>query len=134
MIDGLISGHLKGDPKSRTSSSGREFATALVRTSTRDGTTVFINVICFAPAAVAALIALQDGDSVALAGELTPKVYVPAEGEPRPSLDMVAHVVLSAYAVQRKRKATHHPQENDPPGSSSRSTGRDPELDDPIPF
>ena len=134
MIDALIAGHLKGAPKSRTSKGGRTFVTALVRTSTRDGITVFVNTICFAPAATAALLALEDGDSVALAGELTPKVYAPAEGEPRPSLDLLAHVVLSAYAVQRKRQATKSTSQPDSADSTHASAGRDPELNDRIPF
>ena len=52
-----------------------------------------------------ALLALQAGEPVALAGELTPKVWTPPGGEPRPVLDMVAHAVLTTYAVQRRRKA-----------------------------
>ncbi|MGB6488764.1 MAG: hypothetical protein WBE91_17930, partial [Steroidobacteraceae bacterium] len=55
--------------------------------------------------AVTALLALQDGDSGALAGELTPKVYTPQSGEPRPSLDLLAHAVLTEYHIARKRNA-----------------------------
>lgn len=105
MIDALIAGRLHGAPKSRTSSAGKPFATATVRTATRDGSAIFVSVITFEAAAVTALLALGDGDSVALAGELTPKVYTPQGGEPRPSLDLLAHAVLTEYHVQRKRRA-----------------------------
>lgn len=106
MIDGLIQGRLHGVPAQRTGASGRSFVTAKVRTPTTNGDAVFVNVICFSEAAQAALLALGDGDAVALAGELTPKVWQSKEGgEPRPALDMVAHSVLSAYHVQRKRQA-----------------------------
>lgn len=105
MIDALICGRLHGAPKSRTSSNGRPFATAVVRTATRAGEAIFVNTIVFAQPAVTALLALADGDSVALAGELTPKVFVPKQGEPRPSLDLLGHQVISPYSVQRKRQA-----------------------------
>ena len=105
MIDALIAGRIHGTPSSRTSSNGNPFATAKVRVSVRTGEAYFVNVIAFAPSAVTALLALSDGDSVALTGELTPKVYVPKEGEPRPSLDLLAHAVLTEYHVQRKRQA-----------------------------
>ena len=39
-----------------------------------------MNVIAFANAAVAALLALSDGDSVAMCGEATPKTYVAKDG------------------------------------------------------
>jgi hypothetical protein len=105
MIDALIAGRLHGSPKSRTSKSGQRYATAVVRASLRDGTATFCNTITFAEPAVAALLALSDGDSVALSGELTPKVYVPQSGEPRPSLDLLAHAVISPFSVTRKRRA-----------------------------
>lgn len=105
MIDALIAGRLHRAPQERTSNSGKPYATATVRASTREGNAIFVNVIAFDDPAVTALLALADGDSVALAGELTPKVYIPQSGEPRPSLDLLAHAVLTEYHVARKRKA-----------------------------
>lgn len=109
MIDALIAGHLHGAPQRRTSKNGRPFATALVRTATRDGDAVFCNVIAFDEKVVTALLALGAGDTVALTGELTPKVYTPQGGEPRRSLDLLAHAVLTEYHVARKRKAMQEP-------------------------
>jgi hypothetical protein len=105
MIDALVSGHLHGAPRSRTTANGNAFATAVVRASTRDGSTVFCNVIAFAPEAITALLVLGAGDGAAFAGELTPKVYTPQNGEPRPSLDLLAHAVLTEYHVNRRRSA-----------------------------
>lgn len=105
MIDALIAGRLHGPPKIRTSQSGKRFATCTVRTATRDGAALFVNVIAFHAGAITALLALSDGDSVAISGELTPKVYIPQEGEPRPSLDLLAHAVLTEYHVERNRRA-----------------------------
>jgi single-stranded DNA-binding protein len=104
VIDALIAGRIHGAPAERIAKNGKSFATAKVRVSTREGEAYFVNVIAFAEPAVAALLRLADGDSVALSGELTPRVYVPPQGEPRPSLDLLAHAVISPYNVARKRK------------------------------
>lgn len=105
MIDGLIAGKLYGQPAERTSKTGKPFALAKVRAAAGDGESLFVNVIAFDDAPVAALLGLGDGDSVALAGSLTPKVWTDKEGNTRPSLDMVAAQVLTAYHVKRKRAA-----------------------------
>ena len=61
-----------------------------------------------------ALLALVAGDSLAVAGSITPKVWTDREGQHRPALDMVAHQVLTTYHVTRKRRtvqAPHHGNE-----------------------
>lgn len=104
MIDALITGKLYGKPKARTGQSGKPFVTCMVRVA-MDADPLFVSVIAFDKATCAALLALDDGDSVALSGSLTPKVYRPKDGgEARPALDMVAHAVLTAYHVRRKRQ------------------------------
>lgn len=105
MIDGLIGGRLYGTAEERTGKSGKAFVTAKVRAAGGDGETLFVNVITFSRTVGDALLALEDGDSVALSGSLTPKVWTDKNGETRPALDMVAHVVLTAYHVKRKREA-----------------------------
>lgn len=64
------------------------------------------------------LLALADGDSVALTGTLTPKVWLDKRGEARPALDMVAHAALTPYQVIRKRQVTK------PGSSASRASGQ----------
>ena len=105
MIDALIAGKLFGQPTERTGKSGKSFAVAKVRAAAGDGESLFVNVICFDEAPCAALMALRDGDSVALSGSLTPKVWTDREGNTRPALDLVAHQVLTSYHVSRKRAA-----------------------------
>ncbi|GAB2732152.1 hypothetical protein GCM10027019_09420 [Melaminivora jejuensis] len=104
-IDALISGKLHARPESRTSKNGKPFATAKLRAAAGDGDSLFVNVIAFEQAAVAALLALDAGDSLAVAGSVTPKVWTDREGVARPALDVVAHQVLTAYHVTRKRRA-----------------------------
>lgn len=110
MIDALIAGNLYGAPKQRQSNNGNPFTTALVRTTAGNGESLMVSVIAFEDAAQAAIQALRDGDSISLAGSLTPKVYETRNGEYRPALDMVAHAVLTAYHVKRKRQAIGSPE------------------------
>jgi single-stranded DNA-binding protein len=105
MIDGLIAGKLYGQPAERVDKSGKPFAVAKVLASAGDGGDLFVNVIAFDAVPCAALLALDDGDSVALTGSLTPKVWTDKQGNTRPSVDMVAVQVLTAYHVARKRTA-----------------------------
>ena len=110
MIDGLIAGKVYGKPLERTSKAGQPFAVAKVRAAAGDGESLFVNVIAFDAAPCAALLALGDGDSVAMSGTLTPKVWTDKDGNARPALDLVAHQVLSAYHVTRKRNAMQREQ------------------------
>ncbi|HDR8932817.1 hypothetical protein [Burkholderia vietnamiensis] len=105
MIDGLVSGKLFGTATSRQGRGGGTFVTCKVRAAVDGGESLFVNVITFSTTAGDALLALADGDSVALAGTLTPKVWTDKHGDAKPALDMVAHAVLTAYHVKRKRAA-----------------------------
>lgn len=105
MIDGLVSGKLYGTATIRTGQSGKTFVTCKVRAAVDAGESLFVNVISFGTTAGNALLALADGDPVALAGTLTPKAWTDKHGDARPGLDMVAHAVLTFYHVRRKRVA-----------------------------
>ncbi len=109
MIDALVSGRVYGKPAERSATSGKPYATAKVRVATRAGDTLFVNFIAFDKDAIKALLTLADGDSLALTGELTPKAWVDEEGNARPSLDLLAHAVLTPYHVARKRNAIREP-------------------------
>lgn len=110
MIDALIGGRLYGKPARRMGNSGKPFVTAKVRAAAGDGDALFVNVIAFSAGVGDALLALDDGDSVSISGALTPKVWTDRNGEAKPSLDMVAHGLLSAYHIKRKRQAVAEQQ------------------------
>lgn len=117
MIDALIAGRLSGKAQQRTGQSGRPFVTASIRAAAGNGESLFAAVIAFDERPRTALLALDDGDAVSVAGSLTPKIFHPRNGgEPRVSLDVVAHAVTTTYHVQRKRKAV---------GSGAGQTGTD---------
>ncbi|WP_321821891.1 MULTISPECIES: single-stranded DNA-binding protein [unclassified Burkholderia] len=105
MIDGLISGKMYNKATERVGPSGKAFVVAKVRVPVGDGDALFVSVIAFSDGVKVGLLALDDGDSVALAGTLTPKVWTDRNGDAKPALDMVAHAVLTAYHVKRKRVA-----------------------------
>jgi hypothetical protein len=70
MIDGLISGRLHGAPEERIDKNGAPFVVAKVLASSSEGENI-INVTAFESATSKALLSLEEGDSVALAGSLT---------------------------------------------------------------
>lgn len=105
MVEGLIAGTLVGLAETRQGKNGSSFALAKVKATTGDGESLIVNVIAFATEASATLMALDDGDAVALAGALTPKVWTDKQGNTRPALDMVATQVLTAYQAGQKRDA-----------------------------
>ena len=117
MIEGLIAGKLVGVAETRQGKNGTSFALAKVKATAGDGESLIINVIAFATEASAALMALDDGDAIALSGALTPKVWTDKQGNTRPALDMIATQVLTPYHVNRKRMelgfsaAGHEPTE-----------------------
>ena len=104
MIDALIGGTLHAKPVQRTGASGKSFTTAKLIAATRSGKNTICNVIAFDSPAQAALLALDAGDSVAVAGPLTVKAWTDDQGTAKPSLDIVAHHVLSPFHVCRMRR------------------------------
>lgn len=130
MIDALIQGKVFAKPQERTGKSGKAFVTAKLTSTAGDGESLFINVICFDAVTCAALLALSDGDSIALAGTLTPKVWTDKQGAARPSLDMVAHAVLTAYHVTKKRRAAQGERTDKPHDEAWRAMAPGGSVDD----
>jgi len=107
MIDALVSGKIFGQPKQRTGTNGQPFVVCKVRAATGAGESIFVSVICFNGDTCKALLALGDGDSVALAGTLTPRTWTDRDGVTKPSLDLMAQQALTPYHVTRKRRAVN---------------------------
>ncbi|MEY4749706.1 MAG: hypothetical protein RIQ60_1920 [Pseudomonadota bacterium] len=105
-IEALVLGKLHQRPEQRISgNTGRPFVTAKVRAAAGDEAGVFVNVVAFSDTAARALLALDAGDSLALAGTLKPGAWIDREGNARPQLDMVAAQVLTTYGLKKKRDA-----------------------------
>lgn len=104
MIDALLIGNLAANPEARTSSNGNRYCTARVWVTTGAEDRLSVIVIAFDADTVTGLLALAK-EIVALAGELTPKVWTDRDGNAKPSADMKAHALLTPYHVTRKRQA-----------------------------
>ncbi len=104
MIDGLVSGRIFGKPENRTGRKESRYVAARIIVTTEQQK-ITAHVIAFDEQAQLALLALDDGDAVCVAGTLTPKLHEDKNGTIKPALDVVAHAVLSAYDVQHKRSA-----------------------------
>ncbi len=95
MIEGLISGHLVGLAESRLGKNDSSFTLAKVKANTSETDHIIVNVITFSTEASHTLMALNDGDALALSGSLTPKVWTDKQGNTRPALDMIATKILT---------------------------------------
>lgn len=105
MIDALLTGRLAAPAEARTASNGNRYAIARLWVATGAEERMSVSVIAFDADTVAGLLALGKDEAVTLAGELTPKVWTDKAGNAKPSADLKAHALLTAYHVQRKRQA-----------------------------
>ena len=104
MIRALIAGELVATPQERTGKNGRAFALARVSVPQGDEGRIFCSVIAFHDDAVARLLQLKAGASLALAGTLKVSTWTAKDGTARPALDLMADEVASTTPRPRKRK------------------------------
>lgn len=102
MIRVLLSGELRADPQQRTARNGNPFALARLSVPMGEDGRVSCSVIAFQEDAVARLLQLKAGASVAVAGTLKVSVFTGNDGAARPSLDLVADEVASTTPRPRK--------------------------------
>ena len=105
MIRALVTGELVANPQERTGKTGKAFALARVSAPQGEEGRVFCSVIAFNDDAVARLLQLKAGASVALAGTLKVSTWQAKDGTTRPQLDLVADEVASTTPRPRKPKA-----------------------------
>ena len=98
MIEGLVAGHIWGEPEKRVGKNNSIFVVAKLRAQGPQPELVIVNAIAFDTTACKALLALRDGDAATLAGSLCPKVWIDKQGVSRAALDMVASRVLALGA------------------------------------
>lgn len=106
MIESLILGKLHGKPVQRMSKAGKPYTTARLRVSAGgEGESQFVGVTAFSDAVQATLLALGEGDALAVAGTMSIKTWVNREGVAVPDVSIIAAQVLSVYHLKRKRQA-----------------------------
>lgn len=104
MLTVLAVGNLIRDPERRTSSKGKDYATALLRVPSAEADAMLVSVITFNPDTVQALLAHGKGDELAVAGRAGLRSWEGRDGEQH-GLSVVADKVLSTYMVDKRRKA-----------------------------
>ena len=109
MIRALVVGELRADPQQRMGKNGKPFALARLSVPMADQGRVSCSLIVFEAEAVARLLQLRAGASVAAAGTLKVGVYEGNDGATRASLDMVADEIASTTPRPKKpRPAPAH--------------------------
>jgi single-stranded DNA-binding protein len=104
-IEALILGKLHQRPEERLTRTSKPYVTAKVLTAAGESVSCYVNVVAFSDTVCRVLLALDAGDSVALAGTLKPGAWLDREGNPKPRLDLVAAQVLTTYGLKKKRDA-----------------------------
>ena len=109
MIRALVVGELRADPQQRMGKNGKPYALARLSVPMGDQGRVSCSLIVFEAEAVARLLQLRAGASVAAAGTLKVGVYEGNDGATRASLDMVADEIASTTPRPKKpRPAPAH--------------------------
>lgn len=139
MIHALVQGELFKDPVQRTSTSGRTFVTANVRTE-QEGQSIWCSLIAFDETAQQELLRCHAGDAIAAQGRLKISTYE-RNGEVRPSLDITASSVLPLKPKpkpKQPRQARTDGRSYDPRQAYGRTgpahEADDMPFDDEIPF
>ncbi len=114
MISAIVHGTIVGTPEQLTTKYDKPYARAKLRVIS-DAVGDFVSIVCFDEAPCIALLALTDGDTVAVSGTLKAKPYVDKMMEPRSGLDMVVRSIMTPYQVidkmefiQKMEQAPYH--------------------------
>lgn len=113
-IDALLQGRLMAAPTQRTSRNGNPFTTCRLRVSgaaAGESDSLLVNCIAFDERAQAALMSLDAGEGIAVAGALKVGVWTANDGTTKPSLDVTVSQVLTTYSIAKRRKAAQPDQE-----------------------
>ena len=104
MIRALVVGELRADPQQRMGKNGKPYALARLSVPMGDQGRVSCSLIVFEAEAVARLMQLRTGASVAAAGTLKVGTFDGNDGSVRASLDMVADEIASTTPRPKKPK------------------------------
>jgi len=115
-LDVLAQGKLVKAPEQRTARNGSPFALAQLSVSTDGDESILCSLITFRVETVAAMLALDAGDALAVAGRAKVTTWTNRDGETKAGLSITVDQLLTAYHVKRKRSAVqdddHAPDES----------------------
>jgi hypothetical protein len=135
---GLVSGVVYRPPVQKMSKSGRPYAFLTIRSGAGDAARWW-RCFVFSEAAIADVMQLSDGESIAVTGEFDAEIYAPAGAEARISWKITADAVLSAKRLKPKEakpKADKPPRRASPEKAAGAAVPllEKEAIDDAIPF
>jgi Single-strand binding protein family len=106
-VDVILTGRLQATPVLRVARTGSEFVTVglIVAQSGAEIERLYVSLIGFDAEVMAALLAHEKGDSLAVAGRATIGIYASQTAPVRPSVNVVVHAVMSPYFLRKCRRA-----------------------------
>ena len=104
-FDVLLQGKLRGQLTKGTASNGTAFGRFKLGVTDKNGEGVLASCITFAPAALAIVARLDDGDAVAVSGEAAITTWQSRDGLTRTGLDVLVASAMTPYHAARKRGA-----------------------------
>ncbi len=102
-FDVLLQGKLRGQLTEGTASNGNPFGRFKLGVTDKKGESLLASCITFAPAALAIVARLDDGDAVAVSGEAAITTWESRDGAVRTGLDVTVATAMTAYHTARKR-------------------------------
>jgi len=113
-IDTLLTGHLRGKPVFKTAVTGAPYGIFKLAAADKNGEGVLCSCIAFNNTVLTALERLDDGDSVCVSGEASISTWQGRDGQTQAGLDVMVHLIQSAYHAGRKRGDKATPTESTP--------------------
>jgi hypothetical protein len=108
MIAALITGTLRCKAERRTSRSGNPYVATRIRVQSGEGSASVVCVVAYAAGVQEALLALDVGEAVAIAGVLSARAWIDRDGVALPALDLIADQVLTVHHAKHKREVLRH--------------------------
>ena len=131
MLSVLITGKLAKDPRTGTGKNGSPWTSASVRVPMQPDAegaadSIFCSVIAFNDEA-AKLARLSSGDAVSVSGTARLSTWTGKDGVTKPTMDVQATGILSAYEVRKRRGNgdAHQGKSRAPQGHQGRHDGYD---------
>lgn len=104
-LDVLITGRLVKPAQERKAANGNAYCLAQVSVPTEGEESLLASCIAFSRSAVDALLVLDKGDAVAVAGKAKLSSWAGSDGTQKHGLNVTIEQVLTVYHVRRRRAA-----------------------------
>ena len=129
MIRALITGSLYGEPQSRTSQSGKPYATAKLKADAKNGESTWCSIVAFGEQADR-LLTLSANAAVAVSGKAELRAYIDKQGEPAAGLSVVVDELATLKGKPRPKESSDRSRAPTPRPQEPVAAGFDDDLPD----